>query len=127
MERALEIFAVIHFSIVGVSHIVNASAWTSFFLLLRERGHAGVLVHGFLSLGFGSMIVAFHRVWSGIPAVLTILGCIYLLKAVLCFVFPTTQMRSLGLVSHDRLWGLRVAGVVFVGVAGLLSYSLWLA
>jgi hypothetical protein len=127
VERALEIFAVVHFSIVGLSHVFNARAWVAFFLLLRERGHAGVLVHGFLSLGFGSMIVAFHRVWEGIPGVLTALGCLYLVKATLCFVFPATQMRSLSLVSPERMWGLRAAGVVFLAVAGLLSYSLWLA
>ena len=127
MERALEIFAVIHFSIVGLSHVFNTSAWVQFFTWLRDRGHAGVLVHGFLSLGFGSMIVAFHRVWSGIPAILTVLGCLYLVKATLCFVLPATQMRSLSLVSPERMWGLRVAGVLFLAIAGLLSYSLWLA
>lgn len=70
MEQALEVFAAIHFLIVGLSHVVQRRAWVDFFIWLRERGHAGVFVHGFLSLGFGSMILAFHNVWSGLPSVL---------------------------------------------------------
>jgi len=125
VERALELFAAIHLLIVGLSHVVRPRAWVDFFIWLRERGHAGVFVHGFLSLGFGSMILAFHNVWSGLPSVLTIVGCGYTLKAALCFLVPETQMRSLRRVSHERAWELVVPGVLFVALGGLLSYSLW--
>ena len=125
MERALEVFAAIHLSIVGLSHILQPHAWVAFFTWLRERGHAGVFVHGFLSLGFGSMILAFHNVWSGLPAVLTVVGCAYTFKAALCFLLPATQMRTLGRVSPERAWELRVPGAGYVAVAGLLWYSLW--
>ena len=79
-----------------------------------------------LSLGFGSVVVAFHNVWSGLPLVLTIVGCLYLVKACLCFLLPETQMRTLGRVSHARAWELRLPGVAFVGLGALLAYSLWL-
>ena len=126
MERALEVFAVIQFLIVGLSHVFQRHAWVDFFTLLRQRGHAGVFVHGFLSLGFGSMILAFHNVWSGLPAVLSVVGCAYLLKATMCFLLPATQMKTLGRVSHERSWELAVPGVAYVVIAGILSYSLWL-
>ena len=125
MERALEVFAVIHFSIVGLSHIVQRHAWVDFFSRLHERGHAGVFVHGFLSLGFGSMVLAFHNVWSGLPAVLTVVGCLYTLKATLCFLWPQTQMRTLGRVSHERAWEMALPGAAYVFLAGLMAYSLW--
>ncbi len=125
MERALEVFAAIQLLIVGVSHVVQRHARVDFFCWLRERGHAGVLVHGFLSLWFGSMILAFHQVWSGLPSVLTAAGYGYTLKAVMCFVFPQTQMRTLGRVSHERAWEFAVPGTVYVGVGGLLTYALW--
>lgn len=127
MERAVEVFAVIHFTIVGLSHLARPRAWADFFLWLHARGHAGVLVHGFLSLGFGSLVVAFHNVWSGVPAVLTAVGWLDLVKAGLCFLLPETQMRTLGRVSHRREWELRLAGVVYVGLAALLVFSLWVA
>jgi len=125
METALEVFATIHFLIVGLSHVFQLRAWVEFFIWLRERGHAGVFVHGFLSLGFGSMILAFHNVWSGLPSVLTVVGCAYTLKAALCFLLPATQMRTLRRVSHERAWELVVPGVAYVALGGLLSYSLW--
>ena len=125
MERALEVFAAIQLLIVGLSHVFQAHAWVDFFIWLRERGQAGVFVHGFLSLGFGSMILGFHNVWSGLPSVLTVAGCFYTLKAALCFLAPATQMRTLGRVSHERAWELRVPGVAYLVVGSLLSYSLW--
>jgi protein-S-isoprenylcysteine O-methyltransferase Ste14 len=127
VERALELFAMIQFLIVGLSHLLQRHAWVEFFMWLRERGHAGVFVHGFLSLGFGSMILAFHNVWSGLPSVLTVVGCLYLLKAGPCFLLPGTQMRTLGRVSHERARELAVPGAAYVVLAGILSYTLWLS
>jgi hypothetical protein len=127
VERALELFATIQFLIVGLSHVFQRHAWVEFFVWLRGRGHAGVFVHGFLSLGFGSMILAFHNVWSGLPAVLTVVGCLYTLKAGLCFLFPATQLRTLSRVSHERAWELAVPGAGYVMLAAILSYTLWLS
>ena len=70
MERAVEFLAVINFLVMGVSHIVHRRAWAESFIWLRGRGHAGVFVHGFLSLSFGSLVVAFHNVWTGLSVVL---------------------------------------------------------
>ena len=124
MTRALEIFAIIHLGLMGLSHIVRHRAWAEFFIRLRGRGHAGVFVHGFLSLGFGSMILAFHRVWSGIPAVLSVVGVLYLLKTLQCFVFPEVSMRSLNRVTLERSRIFIAPGVMFLGIAGLLAYGL---
>jgi hypothetical protein len=84
-----------------------------------------VFVHGFISLGFGSMIVAFHRVWTGVPSVLSVLGVLYLVKAVQCFVFPAVSMRSLERrVSLERSWLFIAPGVVFLGLAVVIGYGL---
>ena len=72
MERAIQIYAVINLTIVGLSHVVRPHAWVDYFAWLRERREAGVFVAAFMSLIFGSVIVAFHNVWSGIPLVLTL-------------------------------------------------------
>ena len=127
MERAVEVFAVIQFVIVGLSHVLRPRDWADFFIWLRARGHGGVFVHGFLSLGFGSVVVAFHNVWTGLPTVLTAIGYLYLVKAGLCFLLPETQMRTLGRVSRDRAWEFTVPGIMYLSLAGILAYSLWLA
>jgi hypothetical protein len=124
LERALEIFAVIHLGLMGLSHIVQHRAWAEFFILLRGKGYAGVFVHGFLSLGFGAMILGFHRVWSGIPMVLTIVGVLYLGKSLQCFLLPEVSMRSLNRVTLDGSRMFVGAGVMFLVVAGTVVVGL---
>lgn len=125
MERAIEVLAVIQFLVIGLSHTFLPQSWVEFFIWLREKGHSGVFVHGFLSLGFGSLVLAFHQVWVGIPMVLTIVGYAYLLKSLVCFLLPGVAMLSLRRVSRERAWEFVVAGLGFLMVGGLLSYSLW--
>jgi hypothetical protein len=124
LERGVEIFAVIHLGLMGVSHVVQHRAWAEFFILLRGKGYAGVFVHGFLSLGFAAMILGFHRVWSGIPMVLTILGVLYLVKSVQCFLLPEVSMRSLNRVTLERSRMFVGAGVMFLVVAGVVVIGL---
>ncbi len=125
MARAVEILAAVHFFIIGFSHVVHSRTWAAFFIWLRERGRVGVFVHGFISLGFGSVIVAFHNVWSGLPVVLTLVGWAYIVKAALCFLAPETQMRSLGRVSDERAWEFAIPGALFIALGVLLLYILW--
>ncbi len=124
MERSLQVFAVIHLAIMGLSHIVHHRLWAEFFIRLRNLGHPGVFVHGFLSLAFGSMILAFHWVWTGLPAVLTGVGVLYILKTLQCFLLPETSMRSLNRISLDRSRQFVYPGVVFILVAAVLTYGL---
>ena len=65
MERALEVFAVVQLTVIGLSHILQRRAWAEFFIWLRPHGRSAVFANGFLSLAMGSMNLAFHRVWSG--------------------------------------------------------------
>ena len=124
MEQAIQLFAVINLAVVGLSHIVQPRAWAEFFVGLRGRGHAGVFVVGFMSLYFGSLIVAFHNVWSGLPIVLTILGWSQVLKGFLYFTFPSYGLKRLGFVSIERARMFIVPGVVLLVMAGLLGFHL---
>src|SRR3712207_9592693 len=69
---------------------------------LFRSGHTGVFANGMLSLSFGSIIVAFHNVWGGLPTVLTIIGWAQVVKALVSLVAPRIGMRSLERVSADR-------------------------
>ena len=124
MTRALEIFAVIQLTVVGLSHVVQHRAWAEFFIRLRRLGYGGVFVHGFLSLGFGAMILAFHRVWSGMPLVLTIVGMLYLMKTVQCFLLPAVSLRSLDRVTMERSRVFIGVGVVFLLIATATTIGL---
>lgn len=126
MERGTEIFAAIHWLVMGVSHLARPADWADFFVFLRRKGHAGVFVNGMLSLGFGSVIVAFHNVWEGLPAVLTVLGWAHVFKGAVCLVFPALGLRSLALAGPPRNSRLAVAGVVLLLLSALSWYLvLW--
>jgi hypothetical protein len=124
MTRALAIFAVIQFSIVGLSHVLHPRAWAEFFIQLRTLGYRGVFLHGLLCLAFGSMIVAFHPVWSGMPLVLTIVGVLYLMKTVQCFALPGISMASLNRVTLERAHVFIGVGVMFLALALVMTVSL---
>jgi uncharacterized membrane protein len=121
MERAIEIFAAVNFLVIGLSHMIQPRAWNELFVLLRDRGMPGVLVNGMLSLSFGSIIVAFHNVWSGLPMVLTIVGWLNVAKSLVNLVAPSVGMRSLQRVEVSRTHEMVIAGGVFL----LLSAFSW--
>lgn len=121
LARAVEIYAAVHFAVIGLSHLFQPRVWIDLFIRLRELGHVGVFLNGFLSLMFGSIIVAFHDIWLWPPIVLTIIGWLQILKALISFCAPSLAMRSLNRVSSDRAWEIQVAGAVFIALA------VWLA
>lgn len=119
MEQAVQIFVAVQSTVIGLSHVVRPRAWVDFFIRLREMGHAGVFVNGFLSLWFGSVIVAFHNVWQGWAMAVTLLGWAQVVKGLVSFVWPAMGMRGLNRVSHDRASEFVIAGVVLLGLAAL--------
>lgn len=122
MERSVEILAAVHCAVIGLSHLLQPRAWVEFFVRLRGWGRAGVFCNGFLSLGIGSVIVAFHNVWTGPAAVLTAFGWAQVAKAMVSFVAPQIGLRSLKRVSPDRAWTFVAAGGVLLALGGLFAY-----
>ena len=118
MERAVQIFAAVNFTVIGVSHVLRPRAWVDFFVDLRGRGEAGVFTVAIPTLLFGSIIVAFHNVWSGIPLVLTVVGWAHVAKAFAQFAFPSFALRKLQRPSGSP------ASFVAGGVASLLLAAL---
>ena len=125
MERAVQIYAIINLTVIGISHLARPRVWVDLFVFLRERGEAGVFAVALLNLIFGSIIVAFHNVWSGIPLALTLLGWANVLKALLYLAFPASGLRRLQLLSHKRAKLVGVGGIVFLLLAGVLGYHVW--
>jgi hypothetical protein len=124
MQRAVEMYAIVNLLVIGLSHVLQPHAWVDFFVYLRERGRAGVFATAFLSLIFGSLIVAFHDVWSGLPVVLTVLGWGQVTKATIYFLFPGFGLRKLHIPSHDKAYYFVYGGVLLFAIAGVLIYHL---
>lgn len=124
MERAVEIFALVQFTVIGLSHVFAPRAWVRFFLWLRDKGEPGVFVVAFLTLWFGAIIVAFHNVWSGLPTVLTVMGWAQVFKGALYFTFPQVGLKMLGHVTEDKAYLFVYGGVVSLVLAALLGWQL---
>lgn len=124
VERAVQVFAIANFLVIGLSHVVRPRVWVDFFAWLRERGEAGAFANAFLSLIFGSIVVAFHNVWTGIPLVLTLVGWAQVLKALVYFTFPAWGLRKMRIPSAEKPGLFVYPGVALLVLAGLLGYHL---
>jgi hypothetical protein len=122
LQQSVEFFVAVQSLVMGVSHIVQPRAWVDFFVWLREKGHAGVFANGFLSLWFGTLIVAFHPVWSGPAIVVTLLGWAQVVKAAVAFVAPQISMRGFARVSPERRHEFVGAGIGLLAISGVCWY-----
>jgi hypothetical protein len=127
MERSVEILAAVMFGVIGLSHVVQPRAWAEYFIFIRGKRETGAFLDGFLYLPFAALIIGFHNVWTGIPAVLTVLGWLYLIKSLLRFCLPKLSLRMMARVSVERAWEFQVAGAALLVVAGLLGYGVYSA
>jgi len=125
MERSVEILAIILFGVLGLSHILQPKAWAEFFILLRNNGEAGAFVDGFLNLALAAIIIGFHNTWSGIPAVLTLVGWCLLIKSLIRFCTPKLALRMMTRVSIERSWEFQVAGAGLLVLGGLVGYGIY--
>jgi hypothetical protein len=122
VEKAIQLYAAVNFLVIGLSHLLQPRVWVDFFVWLRTKGHTGVFLNGMLSLSFGSIIVAFHNVWTGLPTILTVIGWAQVAKGLVSLVAPQLGMRSLERVSPERSGEFVAAGAVFLALAALMAY-----
>ena len=125
MERSVEVFAIILFGVLGLSHILQPKAWADFFILLRGKGEAGAFVDGLVNLPLAAVIIGFHNIWSGIPVVLTLVGWGLLIKSLIRFCAPKLGLRVMARVSVERAWEFQVAGAGLLALGGLLGYGIY--
>ncbi len=124
MEVAIQKLAIVSFFVIGLSHIFQPRVWAQFFIDLRSKGETGSFINAFIHLPLGALIVAFHNVWQGIPTILTLIGYGWVLKSLIYFVLPSYGLKSMSRVSLEKSKGFVVAGVVMIGIGGLLLFSL---
>jgi hypothetical protein len=125
MERSVEVLALVLFGVLGLSHILQPKAWVESFILIRSKGAPGSFVDGLPYLILAGIVIAFHNIWSGIPAVLTLIGWASLIKSLLRFCAPAWGLKMMARVSVERAWEFQAAGVVLVALAGVLGYGVY--
>ncbi|MNC86126.1 hypothetical protein D3C83_17620 [compost metagenome] len=118
MEDAVRMFAAVQLLVIGLSHLLRPQAWIDWFAALKAWGTNGAFANGFLCLLFGSVIVAFHNVWTGVPMILTVIGWTQVIKALVAFTLPEVSLRGFGRARRPAQF--RVAGVLCIAFSGLL-------
>ena len=121
MEQAVQLYAAVSFSVIGLSHLIQPRGWIAFYQALATRGIPGVFAEGFLSLTFGGLIVGFHNVWHGPAMVLTLIGWGQVLKGAGRFLAPEAGLRMMQRMSPERAWLFQAGGAL----ALVLSAFLW--
>ena len=121
MEKSIAILAIVNFTVMGLSHLLQHQAWKDFFLTLHSHGRTGAFANGFLTLIMGSLIVSFHNVWQGLPVILTLLGWAYVVKSAAIFLNPDWNVRSMGAVQNAPKVKFYAAGLVMLSMAILLA------
>jgi hypothetical protein len=124
MEVAIQKLAIVSFFVMGLSHIVQPRVWAQFFIDLRSKGEIGSFINAYIHFPLGALVVAFHNVWEGIPIILTLMGYAWVLKSLIYFVWPSRGLKSMSRVSLERSGEFIIAGVVMLGIGGLLLFSL---
>lgn len=122
-ERSVEIFAVINFVVIGLSHLIQPRVWVEFFVVLRSKGYPGVFVNAMLSLLVGSIMVSFHNVWTGLAAVVTVIGWAQVVKGFVSLVAPSVGMKGLMRVSMERAREFQYAGIMFLVLSAVIVWG----
>jgi hypothetical protein len=123
-QRAIEIFAMLNFAIVGSSLVVRPAAWAIYFAWMRREGEGGAVIYGLLCVLWGSLIVSFHREWQGLLVMLPVFGTVQLLEGFLFLIAPAAGLRLMALFNEERLGLFRLLGAIALAMAAGIFVAL---
>ena len=122
-QHAIEVFGLLNCTVIGLTLLFQPLAWGSFFGWLRAQGAAGALAYGSICLSFGSLVVAFHRVWHGLLVILTLAGWFDVLLGTICLLLPSAGLSIMEI--PEKSPGLcRLAGLACLIVAAVILFAL---
>jgi hypothetical protein len=118
MEKNIQIFFIINLFVIGLSHLLQAQIWVDFFKWLRTHGRVGIFAYSFLSLTFGSLIVAFHWHWTGfVPSMITFLGVAQVIKSMIGFLYPAHSLKTMHSAAAENPNSYKSGGIVFLAMS----------
>jgi uncharacterized protein YjeT (DUF2065 family) len=123
-QRAIEVFALLNFAIIGLSLVFQPRAWARYFAWMRREGEAGAVIYGLLCLLWGSLIVSFHREWNGFLVILPIFGTLQMLEGLVFLVAPGFGLRVMAFLTEDRLGVFRLLGLIALALAVYIYVAL---
>jgi uncharacterized protein YjeT (DUF2065 family) len=122
-ERAIEIFAFLNFTIVGLALVLQPMAWARYFAWMRREGDAGAVIYGLFCVLWGSLIVSFHREWNGLLVILPVFGSIQLAEGAVFLLAPAFGLRLMALFNETNLGLFRLLGFIALVLAGVIAVA----
>jgi uncharacterized protein YjeT (DUF2065 family) len=123
-QRAIEIFALLNFAIIGLSLVIQPRAWARYFAWMRREGEAGAVIYGLLCLLWGSLIVSFHREWTGFLVILPMFGALQMVEGMIFLIAPAVGLRLMAVLTEDRLGLFRLLGLIALALAVYIYVAL---
>jgi hypothetical protein len=118
-QHAIEVFAFLNFTIVGLSLVLRPAAWARFFLWMRREGEAGAVIYGLLCVLWGSLIVSFHPDWHGLLVFLPAFGVLQMFEGLVFLVLPGFGLRLMA-IFEGRMALIRLLGLIALAFAALI-------
>jgi hypothetical protein len=115
-QRAIELFALLNFAVVGLSLVVRPLAWARFFIWMEREGEAGAVIYGLMCVLWGSLIVSFHQTWHGLLMVLPLFGALQVFEGFVFLVMPRFGLRVMAIFGERRLWLFQLLGIIALGL-----------
>jgi hypothetical protein len=115
-QRAIELFALLNFAVVGLSLVARPMAWARFFIWMQREGEAGAVIYGLLCVLWGSLIVSFHPTWHWPSLILPSFGVLQVFEGFIFLLMPRFGLHTMAVFSEKRLWLFRLLGVIALGL-----------
>jgi hypothetical protein len=124
VERKIEIFLAISTYVIGASHLFRSDDWAAAYGRLHDLGRPAAFINGGLHLAAGAAIIAALQTLAWPDIVLTVFGCLLVVKGTVCFLAPDLALKSMRHgAEHPR--GFKFGGLLLIAVGAWASYCAW--
>jgi len=123
-QRAIDIFAFFNFAIIGLSLLLQPRAWATYFAWMRREGEAGAVIYGLFCVLWGSLIISFHREWTGVLVFLPVFGALQTLEGFVFLAAPATGLHVMALFNETTLGLFRLLGIIALVFAAIIAVIL---
>lgn len=117
MEDAIALIIGIVALPLGISFLLHGEDWAGWLRHVRKLGRPAALMMGYLHLGVGAVILAFHWKWTGLPLVTTLLGAKAVGEGLTYMLCPGCMLRMLEWYDRHHRNLFRMAGIVTLIIA----------
>jgi hypothetical protein len=123
MTLPIQFMTGICYLIIGISFILRTDDWRAWVEHLQKDPRVKSLILGAINLLIGAFVLAFHWIWSGVGMIVTILGCIGILKGAVYVLCPGWLGTKLGWFAVRAQPWFKICGLIMAGLALLLLYD----